>query len=406
MIIIKMNVALVSMMVLSATAAFGATVEIPDTLNPSTKYDFVVADKTVVSTNGVLVVFEGELTFADNIPAGAYNDKVLASTQMYVQMKLFDELPEVDIFTNAQAAVLGVLNSGSTKEGTLYALNGRNPSEWQQLTNNAAPIPVFAGATNLITIVLRYPGTGYTSYEYTVAISTPSAPAQKVSQVLTSPISTATGITKLSVVGEGALASVASRSGDPSPLSASVDFSVYQSADGLFLVDIYTVDEKGTGNLEVYALINGQWVSIGTAAAVGTGSNHYQFSVSGLIVGESYLFKVVDEEGREHLSNGAIEVKAIVMDAVRLELDTFIIAFNSEDGRRYKLLISSDMSTPLESWTAESVQVYGDLGWSAAIDIFQGAAGGRTQIRVPKNGEKAFFKVVLINDAAGSSNIP
>ncbi len=398
---------LVSCMVISATVAMGATVGIPDTLDPTVTNEFVLADGTLVSTNGVLIVFEGQLTFDTNITAVVDgSDRVLASTQLYVQMKLFDSLPSVESFTNAQAAVLGVFDNGSSTVGTLYALNGSGTSaSWLQLTNAAAPIAVSEGATNLITVVLRYPGTGFTSYEYTVALSSPDAPTQIVSQTLTSPLTTETGITGLSVVGEGGLVSVASTAGDPAPLSARVDFSIYQSADGLFLVDIYTVDENGSGNLEVYAWIDGEWVLIGTAVAVGSGSNHYQFTVSGLTVGDSYLFKVVDEEGRAHLSNGEIEVKSLEMDAVQLTLETFVIEFNSEDGQSYSLLIASDVAAPAESWTVEEVQVNGDQGWTQSMTTFQGSAGGRTQIRVPRNREKAFFRIILINEAAENLNI-
>jgi len=404
--ITKQICALFLLSVIAATAALGDTVGIPDTLDPTQTNSFVVADGTLVSTNGIVIVFEGQLTFETNITAVADDGRMLASTQLYVQMKLFDALPAVEAFTNAQAAVLGVFDNGSSTVGTLYALSGSGAAaSWQQLTNSAAPIAVYEGATNLITVVLRYPGVDYTSYEYTVALSTPVDPAQTVSQLLTSPVSTENGITGLSVVGEGGLVSVASTAGDPAPLSARVDFSIYQSADGLFLVDIYTVDENGAGSLDVYAWIDGQWLLIGTAGAVGSGSNHYQFTVSGLTVGASYLFKVVDEEGRAHLSNGAIEVKSLVMDAVQLNLETFVIEFNSEAGRSYRVLIASDVAAPAADWTVEDVQVNGDQGWSQAMETFQGSAGGRTQIRVPKNRVKAFFRIILINDAAGDLNI-
>ncbi|MFA7172003.1 MAG: hypothetical protein WC340_01095 [Kiritimatiellia bacterium] len=401
MIIKKTNVVLSAMMIGVVTVALGVTVKIPDTYDQAVTNDFVVASGTQLSTNGVLVVFEGELFLETNLTAVVDGQgRKLASAQMYVQMKLFDALPDADAFTNAQAAVLAVFNASSPTEGTLYALSGSNPSSWQQLlnTNNSAPIAVSQGATNLITFVLRYPGVGYTNYEYTVNLSTPDAPTQTASQVFTSPVSTKTGITKLRMVGEGALASVTSIAGDPSPLSTSVDFSVYQSADGQFLVDIYTVDENGTDDLTVDVWIDGKWTLIGTAKAVGNGCHHYQFTVSGLIVGESYYFRVIDEEGRKHLSNSAIEVKSIVMNAVRLELETFVIIFNSEDNRPYKLLIASDVAAPIKEWTAVNVQVYVDNKWSVPRDTFQGVDGGRTQIRVPKNGKKAFFKVILINE--------
>lgn len=382
------------------------TVNIPDTYDPGISNAFDVADGTLVSTNGVLVVFEGELSLDTNITADvdSNNGKVLASTQLYVQMKLFDTLPSVESFTNSQAAALAVFDSGSTNNGTLYGLTTvGGVSSWVQLTNNvtSSPMAVTAGATNLVTVIIRYPdGGSYTDHEYTVSLSTPADPDQITSQVLTSAVTTESGITGLSVEGEGAMASTSSTAGDPAPLSSRVDFSVYFN-NGKFVVDIYTVDENGSGQLEVYAWIDGQWKLIGTADAVGSGNNHYRLNVSDLTVGESYRFKVVDEEGRVHLSDGEIEVKSIVMQAVQLGLDTFIIQFNSEEGKSYKLLISSDVSTPLDQWTVESVQVNGPEGWSGFMDEFQGTANSaQTQIRVPKNLDKAFFKVVLIQDAA------
>ncbi|MDD2598739.1 MAG: hypothetical protein PHO37_05900 [Kiritimatiellae bacterium] len=394
----KTYFALTAIMVGFVVASLGLTVEIPDTYNGAITSDFVVGENTNISTNGVLIVFEGDLSCTTNLAAAVDSQgRKLASTQMYVQMKLFDTLPATADFESAQAAVLAVFNTGSETEGTLYALSADpTPLHWQQLTNNSAPMAVLHGATNLITIVLRYPEGTYTSNEYKVSISTPAAPVQKSSQSLASPVVSASGITKLSLVGEGALASVASAVGDPYPLSTSVDFSVYQSADGLFLVDIYTVGENGTDDLKVEAWIGGKWTLIGTAQAVGTGSNHYQITVSGLTVGEFYNFRVIDEEGRVHSSTSAIEVKSILMEAVGLELDTFVIVFNSEDGKHYKLLISSDVSAPLEEWTVEKVRVNGTKGWSAPMETFQGIAGGRTQISVPKNRDKAFFKVALI----------
>ena len=406
----KLCVALSASLVAALVSA-QTTVDIPDTYDGAKSNTFTVVAGTIVSTNGVLVVFEGELTMTTNITAVVDNSngKVLASTQLYVQMQLFEDLPDVTSFTNSQAAVLAVFDDSSSTDGTLYGLSdiGGGVIQWVQLTNDVTlvPIPVTISQTNLITIILRYPdGGSYSDYEYTVSVSPLSDPADQVTSLnLNSPVSGHDGINGLSLMGEGSIASLSSVAGDPAPLSSRVDFSVYYS-NGEFLVDIYTIDENGSGQLEVYAFIGGQWVRIGTADAVGSGSNHYQLTVSGLQVGESYLFKVIDEEGRTHQSLGEIEVKNIQMQAVQLQLDTFIIQFNSEEGKSYKLLISSDVAAPINEWTVESVQVNGPEGWSASVSEFQGM-GDFTQIRVARNRDKAFFKVVLIQEDPGPMNI-
>ena len=376
------------------------TVDIPDTYDSDVTNAFDIADGTTLSTNGVLIVFEGELSFDTNVTAVVDgSDRMLASTQLYVQMKLFDDLPSVDSFTNAQAAVLGLFDTGDLTNGTLYAISGSGASAgWLQLTNSAAPIAVAEGNTNLVTIILRYPEGSFTTYEYTASLSDPDNTTQVTSQNLISPLNTESGIATIGVVGEGALVSSANAAGDPAPLSSRIDFSVYQTTNGLFLVDLYTVDENGNGTLDVYAKIDGVWVLIGTVDAEGEGSNHYQLTVTGLTVGESYLFKVIDEEDRTHLSNGEIEVKSIKMDAVQLTIDNFfIIEFNSEDFKSYQLIVSADLNTPIADWDVEDVQVNGDQGWSVEMDTFQGTAGGRTQIRVPRDETNAFFKVILVD---------
>ena len=395
------------------------TVDIPDTYNSLVSNTFDVTDGTIVSNAGVLVIFEGELSIDTNVTASADNyDRVLASTQIYIEMTLFNDLPDVNLFTNSQAAVLAVFDESSTTEGTLYALSDLGSEiSWVQLTNNATatPIAVTAGTTNLITVILRYPGTGYTDNEYTVSISEydsvnnesgPMIASQNLNSV-TEP--TTYEITGLSLMGEGAVSSMSNVSGDPELLSARVDFSVYQSTNGVFLVDLYTVDENGEGYLDVYAYIGGEWVLIGSVKANGDGSHNYQVYVTGIVLGESYRFKVVDEEGHTHLSYGEIEVKNIEMHAVQLDLETFSIQFNSDESRIYSLVMSSDISAPLDQWTVETVQVKVDGVLGVEQTKFSGGPGGTTQISVPKNRNKAFFKILLLpvdDTSSAGGNIP
>lgn len=406
----KLCVLITAVLFVGSMSGFAqTTVDIPDTYDSSVSNTFDVADGTVVSTNGVLIVFEGELSIDTNITASADDsDRVLASTQMNVAMTLFDNLPDVNLFTNSQAAVLAVFDSGSTNNGTLYALSDLGSEiAWVQLTNNvtANPVAVTAGTTNLITVIMRYPGTGYTDFEYTVSISEYDSDQNKSTSMATSQnLNSVTEpstyeVTGLSLTGDGAVASMATESGDPAPLSARIDFSVYQNTNGTFLVDLYTVDENGKGNLDVYASINGEWVLIGSAVAVGSGSNHYQVTVTGLTLGESYNFKVIDEEGRTHTSYGEIEVKNIEMqEAVQLDLEYFSVKFDSESSRHYKLVVSSDISAPLDEWAAVAVEAKNGEEWLNVCDTnnaFPGK-GGTMQLRVYKNSDKAFFKILLL----------
>ncbi|MFO7938012.1 MAG: hypothetical protein R6V06_10475 [Kiritimatiellia bacterium] len=393
------------------------TVDVPDTYG-DTSNTFDVAEGTVVDTNGVLIVYEGELSLTTNIVAETDSEgRLLASTQVNIEMTLFTELPEVDLFTNAQATVVGLLNESSTTDGTLYALaDVDGTASWVQLTNSATstPMEIAANTTNLITVVMRYPNETYTDYEYTVAISeydsqTNESGEQTVSQTLSSVIQDESpyGINEISLVGEGAIASLSSTSGDPAPLSASVDFAVYQSTNGLFVVKLYTVDENGGGNLDVYAKIDDQWVLLGSVPA--DGSNVYTLTVSGLTLGESYYFKVVDEEDRTHYSQDTITVKNIEMKAVSLDLDTFTIKFNAEANRTYQVVISPDLSAPLSEWEVESVEVYipATSSWSSPMTRFNGSSEGTTHIRVPRNAAKAFFKILMLTeDEPALGNIP
>ncbi|MDA3926637.1 MAG: hypothetical protein PF904_18275 [Kiritimatiellae bacterium] len=389
-----------------AEVSFSTTVDIPDILDDSVTNAFDIIDGTAISTNGIVIVFEGELSLMESVtPSLNIDSKLLASTQLYVQMNLFDVLPDVDSFTNAQAAVLAVFDESSNTTGTLYAITGSGASAtWMQLTNNAAPIAVVEGATNLISVVLRYPYTSpeFTTYEYTVILSTSGEEASVGSQNLISPLSTEDVINSLSVLGEGGLVSTTSVSGDTEPLSSQVDFSVYQSTNGVFQVNLYTTNENGSGLLKVYAYIDGAWVFLGSVQAEGMGDNSYQIPVtSGVLeLGQFYQFKVVDEEDRTHTSYGEIEVKSIQMGAVKLTLETFQISFNSEDLKRYKLLISSDINAPLEDWRVEDdVQVYFGTNWYSVNENneFQGT-GSKTLISVPRTQTNAFFKIILINE--------
>lgn len=128
MMVNKTKVALIATMAAAVTVAFGATVKIPDTYDTTVTNDFEIASGTQLSTNGILIVFEGELSLETNLTAVVDDQgRKLATTQMYVQMKIFEALPDIDAFTNAQAAVLALFDENSSTEGTLYVLAVQTP---------------------------------------------------------------------------------------------------------------------------------------------------------------------------------------------------------------------------------------------------------------------------------------
>ncbi len=387
----------------TAGLAFAETVNVDDSYSSGTTHDFTVVDGTSVTTQDVFIVFAGELVNETDVTATDDGDgRYLASIQLYLQMEIFEGAPDPSMYDTAQAGVIAVLDESSTTEGTLYGLTRDTNDDfvWEQLLDDSNnPIPITAGTTNVLTIVMRYPDdSSYNDYEYVVTLAPAEDPSSSISsQNITSPDTGDTGITSVKLVGEGSLTTYASTSGDPAPLSSQIDFSVYYS-NGEFLVNIFTADENGSGELEIWAEIDGSWVLLGSVQAEGYGNHQYQLVVSGLSVGESYRFKVVDEEDRTHTSFGAIEVKSIQMQAVTLDMDTFSIRFNSEAGKRYKVVTSADMNKPVAEWSVSEVQVYGPNGWTDFVPEFQGVPeSDQTVVRVPRTSDTAFFKVLLID---------
>jgi hypothetical protein len=398
----KINKAIFFAVLFTAGFACAETVSVDDSYSSAT-HTFTVADGTSVTTQDVFIVFSGELINEADVTASDDGDgRYLASIQLYLEMELFEGAPDPSVYDTAQAGVIALLNESSTTEGTLYGLtrDTSNDLVWEQLLDDSNnPIPINVGTTNVLTIILRYPdGNSYTDYEYVVTLAPADDPSSSISsQNITSPDTGDTGINSVQLVGDGSLTTYSSTSGDPAPLSAQIDFSVYYS-NGEFLVNIFTVDENGSGELEVWAEIDGSWVLLGSVQAIGYDNNQYQLVVSGLSVGESYRFRVIDEEDQIHTSFGAIEVKSIQMQAVTLDMDTFSIRFNSESGKRYKVVTSADMNKPVAEWSVSEVQVYGPNGWTDFVPEFQGVPeSDQTVVRVPRTSDAAFFKVLLID---------
>ena len=178
------------------------------------------------------------------------------------------------------------------------------------------------------------------------------------------------------------------------PLSTAVGLSLHAAADGV-MIELWTENESGDGDIVIGAWIDNAWTEIGRIPAgqlAGEGSNRYTVRAHGLSADGAYLIRIVDESGHVHHSSEPVPVRALVAQAVRLEMDTLAVRFNTERGRRYCVWVSTDLVT----WAPEYVSAPTAGGWSA-FSVSPFTAGGLlTEVRVPLNGrKKAFFRVVM-----------
>lgn len=181
------------------------------------------------------------------------------------------------------------------------------------------------------------------------------------------------------------------------PLSTALDVCIYASGDAV-TIEIWTVNESGQSDIVIYAWIGNEWVEVGRVPGSevwGEGANRYLVRASGLTPGQSYNFKIVDEAGHVHESAGPLEVRTIRMEAVRLSMETMTVAFNTDPGRPYTVLVSTD----LVNWTPEFVSRRTTSGWSAFTDQPFTAGASRTEVLIPVNARaKAFFKVMMLQE--------
>ncbi len=181
------------------------------------------------------------------------------------------------------------------------------------------------------------------------------------------------------------------------PLSAALDLTVYASSSGI-LIDVNTVDESGYEDIVVYAWIGTRWVEVGRVPGeqlMGEGSNRYTIPAYGLMAETSYRFMVVDEQGNTHYSNGLIPVQSLRVKAVRLNMQTLTLSFNTEPGRRYRVKSSTD----LVHWSSEGASYPTANGWSKISAAPFTASDTQIQVRVPANGrQRAFFRIERVDD--------
>ena len=362
--------------------------------NETTSAEVIFTNSLGTATNeGTMIVFEGQLesNFEVDYARDTNSNYDLASLRLLTQIKLFDELPASNEVGTAQGAIAALRSAPESTTGTLYAWAddpSDNPDKgmtWVQLLTKEGgnTFSLTDGSTNYITFVFNY-----THDRYQVFVG-PQPNTQIPSAAVASlNMGGKNGIDGVSLIGVGGLERVASASGSITPLSSSIGFSVYATANGiLFILD--PVNEQGAGWFTVYAKINGEWVEVGKIQSDGSG--HYEFlAYPGLLqVGQSYAFRVIDEIGDPH-NLDSVAIKTIKMESVVMEPDVMVVTFNTEAGRSYQVISAESLTA--SDWTETVIHVPTYGGWGYGSGAFT-AAGTTTTVKIPRNTQKAFFKI-------------
>lgn len=358
----------------------------------------------VQETMNGMIVFEGELTATWVVPVATNpaTGLALASVQLLTQVKLFDELPAANEVGNVQGAVAALRDPlPATTTGKYYAWGSTNavPVGWVPLLQtNGTQFAVSEGATNYLTFVFNYPtNTGNVTYQ--IYVADVQAGVAEGSKAVTSSTNATAGISGVSLLGVGGLSEASSASGPIGPLSTRVGFGIHDTASGLFMV-IDTAGESGSGPIKVYAWVNGAWQLVGEVMA--DGSTHYEFYAlpgSGLVAGQAYVFKIVDEAGNTHTYDAGLTITGTKMESVVFELNTMIVTFNTEMNHDYVVKVADSPGAPKAQWTAQYVSQNVNGTWAAYSDVPFTAGGTATSVKIPVSTDqkKAFFKVFKIN---------
>lgn len=404
-------VVMVCLTVVSQWAAAQSSFPLQDSGTNFVTRTFTNSVGTAYNTNGTMIVFEGQLDSTLNIDK-KYNagcDTSLASVQLLLQIKLFDDLPYSNELANVQGAVAAWRDSPGSSNGTYYVWGSTNsvPMTWLQLKDtNSLPFHVFDGETNYITLVFSYPAVGPVTYYAFVGKPLPGGGKGDMfpSEAVTSLTSSATsGISSLSLLGAGVVQEIGTSSGTTAPLSTSISMSVYFSSNSV-CADVATVNENGTSPIRIYAKINGVWTLVGTISSVnGDGDGHmYRHVVlSGLTAGKTYNFQIVDESDHVHYVDNVTVETITIGEAVFVKgaMQTLEVTFNTTQGRYYQVKVCDNPAASADQWSLEYVSQYkGDGVWGASsTSSFQAGPGTQTLIRIPINKTKAFFRIVSVD---------
>jgi hypothetical protein len=181
------------------------------------------------------------------------------------------------------------------------------------------------------------------------------------------------------------------------PLSATLGFSVYASSTNV-IATFASANEAGYGDIVVYVWQSNDWLEVGRMPAhnnelLSADTQSYSIPLNGLKAGCSYIFKVVDEAGVEHVVTETVLVRTVKMVGVQMSLDTLAMTFETAANRQYVIMVSSDLVT----WTPETVRSPTYIGWSnPSAAPFTAGPGTSTQVLVSLNGRsRAFFKPEL-----------
>lgn len=177
------------------------------------------------------------------------------------------------------------------------------------------------------------------------------------------------------------------------PLSTAIDISLHATAEGV-VIQLWTVNEAGNGDIVIYAWIENDWTEVGRVPGwrvEGEGANSYTVAAGGLAAGGAYYLKVIDEAGTVHLSPAPVAVHALRVAAVRLDLQSVSLRFNTDPGRLYQVEVSTDLGV----WRTEYVSAPTAAGWTPYDTApFMAGPGGQTEVRVPRNSRsRAFFRI-------------
>ena len=193
-------------------------------------------------------------------------------------------------------------------------------------------------------------------------------------------------------------------------LSSQIDIEAFATSKGSVKIKVYTVNENGNNNIEIYAMIEDEWVMVAMVPSEkvhGDGSHVYTVKASGLIAGVSYQFRIIDESGHTFETAAPITVSRYRLKATKTSLNSssFMSTFNTEPYEWYELWVSRFIGSKAD-WSPEYVQVVHPAfpdGVSGYMLQFQGAPEGTTTLRVPRNCQKAFFKLIKVEP---TSEIP
>ncbi len=361
--------------------------------NTSAVHSFTNTSGTASVVDG-MIVFEGELTADLSVPS-AYdgNGILLASVQVLVQVKLFDELPSAEDVGTVQGAVLALNDDPDDPDSTTGTYYAWGTNGWVQLTNSVTDelYATAKNATNIITFIFNYSTDPIT---YQMNIGTTSA-SDELSQVITSTETTGSGITSISLSGSGSLDldGVSSASGSTAPLSLGMSISVYYASNSVWAT-VSTVGENGNDTIEIFVKVGDAWEPVGEIIPCGEGAHVYTVELNGLVPGESYMFMIKDEEGHEFYLSDPLQVKVIMVGEMvmvtEMEMKKLAVTFNTEVGRRYRVKVSDSLTSG--EWTVEEVYIDG-----AFTNVFM-ASENQTQIRIPINKNKAFFRIFMLED--------